>query len=161
MTDGLSRAYVDLLNGQYDGLDRIVLSAYFRFAHNHGGFRLWWANSKALSPRWIMRICGAWRAGFGVGFASGPERIAFRCSRPGRVNSSMRSPSAIARLILSSQGSSSSSKAGRKHPGGTSCRAGTSARSFTPTSQTFVSPSRSRLGPSHRPDTKACHGNRT
>ena len=42
MTDGLSRTYADLLNGQYDGLDRIVLNGYHRLAHNPGGFRYWW-----------------------------------------------------------------------------------------------------------------------
>ncbi len=42
MTDGLSRTYADLLEGQYDCLDRIVLNAYFRFAHSPRGFRTWW-----------------------------------------------------------------------------------------------------------------------
>ena len=42
MTDGLSHTYADLLNGQYDCLDRIVLNGYHRLAHNPGGFRLWW-----------------------------------------------------------------------------------------------------------------------
>lgn len=41
MTDGLSRTYADLLEGQYDGLDRIVLNAYFRFACRPPGFRVW------------------------------------------------------------------------------------------------------------------------
>src|SRR3954451_21845021 len=42
MTDGLSRTYADLLEREYDCLDRIVLNAYFRFAHSPGGFRVWW-----------------------------------------------------------------------------------------------------------------------
>ncbi|MBV9483504.1 MAG: hypothetical protein JO249_22550 [Acidobacteria bacterium] len=42
MTEGLSRTYTDLLEGEYDCLDRIVLNAYFRFAHSPGGFRAWW-----------------------------------------------------------------------------------------------------------------------
>ncbi|MBV9036401.1 MAG: hypothetical protein JO182_18075, partial [Acidobacteriaceae bacterium] len=42
MPDGLSRTYADLLEGQYDCLDRIVLNAYFRFACRPPGFRVWW-----------------------------------------------------------------------------------------------------------------------
>ena len=42
MTDGLSRTYADLLEGEYDCLDRIVLNAYFRFACRPPGFRVWW-----------------------------------------------------------------------------------------------------------------------
>ena len=42
MMDGLSRTCAALLSGAYDCLDRIVLNAYFRFAQNPGGFRVWW-----------------------------------------------------------------------------------------------------------------------
>jgi hypothetical protein len=42
MMDGLSRTYAGLISGAYDCLDRIVLNAYFRFAQNPGGFRVWW-----------------------------------------------------------------------------------------------------------------------
>ena len=51
MTDGLSHAYADLLNGQYDCLDSIVLNGYHRLAHNPGGFRLWWCQLRgSLTP---------------------------------------------------------------------------------------------------------------
>jgi hypothetical protein len=42
MTDGLSTLYQDLLGGNYDCVDRIVLNAYFRMGHDPGGFRVWW-----------------------------------------------------------------------------------------------------------------------
>jgi hypothetical protein len=42
MTDGLSQAYAELLDGSYDSLDRIVLSGYFRFTQSPADVRVWW-----------------------------------------------------------------------------------------------------------------------
>jgi hypothetical protein len=44
MADGLSELYRDLLTGNYDCVDRIVLNGYFRPGHSAGGFRVWWQN---------------------------------------------------------------------------------------------------------------------
>jgi hypothetical protein len=41
-TDALRRAYPDLVVGQYDCVDRIILNAHYRFACCPGGFRHWW-----------------------------------------------------------------------------------------------------------------------
>jgi hypothetical protein len=43
-SDALAFAYADLLVGQYDCVDRIILNAYFAFGCSPGGFRLWWRN---------------------------------------------------------------------------------------------------------------------
>ena len=51
MTDGLSTLYQDLLGGSYDCVDRIVLNAYFRMAHDPGGFRVWWRALRAPMRR--------------------------------------------------------------------------------------------------------------
>src|SRR5215472_17911626 len=37
MPDPLSERYRELLEGSYDGVDRIVLNAYFRMGHSGGG----------------------------------------------------------------------------------------------------------------------------
>jgi hypothetical protein len=42
MPDPLSAQYRDLLEGTYDGVNRIVLNACFRMSHSGGGFRTWW-----------------------------------------------------------------------------------------------------------------------
>ena len=42
MSDQLTEAYADLIEGSYDCPDRIVLNAYFRMGHSAGGFRSWW-----------------------------------------------------------------------------------------------------------------------
>jgi hypothetical protein len=44
MDDQLTELYADLLAGQYDCPDRIVLNAFFRMGHTPGGFRTWWRN---------------------------------------------------------------------------------------------------------------------
>jgi hypothetical protein len=41
-TADLSDYYSDLLNGSYDGVDRIVLNANFALGYSPGGFRSWW-----------------------------------------------------------------------------------------------------------------------
>ena len=42
VSDDLCERYRDLLDGSYDCVDRIVLSAYFSMGHSPGGFRVWW-----------------------------------------------------------------------------------------------------------------------
>ena len=61
-TDPLGLAYADLLVGQYDCVDRIILNAYFGFACSPGGFRLWWRNltgsDDTLDNAHLMRMAG-------------------------------------------------------------------------------------------------------
>jgi hypothetical protein len=42
MPESLSDRYAELLSGNYDCADRIVLNSYFRIGHTAGGFRVWW-----------------------------------------------------------------------------------------------------------------------
>jgi hypothetical protein len=62
MPDSLSDRYADLLTGSYDCVDRIVLNAYFRMAHDPGGFRLWWraltGSDENLDNAHLMRLAG-------------------------------------------------------------------------------------------------------
>jgi hypothetical protein len=62
MADGLSNRYQELLSGSYDCVDRIVLNAYFRMAHDPGGFRLWWraltGSDDTLDNTHLMRLAG-------------------------------------------------------------------------------------------------------
>ena len=61
-TDPLSLAFADLLIGQYDCVDRIILNAYFPFACSPGGFRLWWRNLEGsddtLDNAHLIRMAG-------------------------------------------------------------------------------------------------------
>lgn len=61
-TDPLGLAYADLLVGQYDCVDRIILNAYFAFACGAGGFRLWWrslqGSDDTLDNAHLMRMAG-------------------------------------------------------------------------------------------------------
>ena len=61
-TDPLGLAYADLLVGQYDCVDRIILNAYFGFACSPGGFRLWWRNltgsDDTLDNAHLIRMAG-------------------------------------------------------------------------------------------------------
>jgi hypothetical protein len=61
-TDPLGLAYADLLVGQYDCVDRIILNAYFGFAGSPGGFRLWWRNltgsDDTLDNAHLIRMAG-------------------------------------------------------------------------------------------------------
>ena len=65
MTDGLSRTYADLLDGQYDCIDRTVLNAYFRFACRPPGFRVWWRQlyglEAALDNTQLRNLAGQFR----------------------------------------------------------------------------------------------------
>jgi hypothetical protein len=62
MPDSLSDRYADLLTGSYDCVDRIVLNAYFRMAHDPGGFRWWWraltGSDETLDNAHLMRLAG-------------------------------------------------------------------------------------------------------
>src|SRR6516225_6670307 len=76
--DPLRDRYQDLLDGSYDGVDRIVLNAYFPLGHNPGGFRCWWrrlhgGSDDDLDNTHLMRFAGrfarrvkAWAAANGV-----------------------------------------------------------------------------------------------
>ena len=48
MADVLSESLKDLLDGQYDCVDRIVLRAYNRFCTSPGGFRTFWRQLDGL-----------------------------------------------------------------------------------------------------------------
>ncbi len=60
--DPLSLAYADLLIGQYDCVDRVILNAYFLFACGPGGFRLWWRSLEGgddtLDNAHLIRMAG-------------------------------------------------------------------------------------------------------
>ena len=62
MTDQFSESCSDLLEGQYDCVDRIVLNAYFPLAQGPGGFRTWWrllsGSDKHLDDTHLMRLAG-------------------------------------------------------------------------------------------------------
>jgi hypothetical protein len=79
MTDRLSTLYQELLSGSYDCVDRIVLNAYFRMAHNPGGFRVWWraltGSDETLENTYLMRMAASAGA-----FAAMPRHTAFRWS---------------------------------------------------------------------------------
>ena len=62
-SDAFCERYQDLLTGVYDCVDRIVLNAYFGFAHNPGGFRIWWRrlhgdSEEHLDNAHLMRMAG-------------------------------------------------------------------------------------------------------
>jgi len=61
-SDPLSRACADLLTGQYDCVDRIILNAYFSLGCRPGGFRTWWralfGNDDNLDNTHLMRLAG-------------------------------------------------------------------------------------------------------
>lgn len=62
MADGLRHIYEDLLTGSYDCIDRIVLNAYHRLAHDPAGFRVWWrrltGSDETLDNNHLMRMAG-------------------------------------------------------------------------------------------------------
>lgn len=61
-TDDFSDYYQDLLDGQYDCVDRIVLNAYYLLGQTPGGFRTWWrqihGNDTQLNETMAMRYAG-------------------------------------------------------------------------------------------------------
>jgi hypothetical protein len=62
MPDPLTEHYKELLEGNYDCLDRVVLNAYFRMGHSPGGFRTWWrqltGSEETLDNTHLMRLAG-------------------------------------------------------------------------------------------------------
>ena len=77
MADQLSETYQDLLTGNYDCVDGIVLNSYFRPGHSGGGFRVWWqkltGTIDTLDNAHLMRLSGrfsrrvrAWAKGSGI-----------------------------------------------------------------------------------------------
>ena len=63
MADLFSQRYGDLLTGNYDCVDRIVLNAYYPLGHNAGGFRVWWRrwhddSDQDLDNAHLMRLAG-------------------------------------------------------------------------------------------------------
>jgi hypothetical protein len=63
MTEELSAAYRDLLEGTYDCVDRVVLNAYDPLCASPGGFRTWWRRLRGgsdadLDTAHLMRQAG-------------------------------------------------------------------------------------------------------
>ena len=62
MADQLSTLYRDLLEGNYDCVDRVVLNAYFSMGQTGGGFRMWWrelhGSDENLDDTHLMRMAG-------------------------------------------------------------------------------------------------------
>jgi hypothetical protein len=62
MFDQLTTYYEDYLNGVYDCIDRIVISAYFPLTVTPGGFRTWWnkleGSEEKLDNSHLMRMAG-------------------------------------------------------------------------------------------------------
>lgn len=60
--DEFSQRYLDLLEGQYDCPDRIVLNGYYPMGHGPGGFRTWWrelhGDDEKLDNAHLMRMAG-------------------------------------------------------------------------------------------------------
>ena len=59
---GLSAYYAELLEGRYDGVDRIDLNGYFRLGQQCGGFRTWWrevtGSDATLDQDHLLRLAG-------------------------------------------------------------------------------------------------------
>ena len=62
MSDQLTEAYANLIEGSYDCPDRIVLNAYFRMGHSPAGFRSWWrrlhGSDEDLDKTHLIRMAG-------------------------------------------------------------------------------------------------------
>jgi hypothetical protein len=62
MSDQLTEAYAELIEGSYDCPDRIVLNAYFWMGHSAGGFRSWWrqlhGSDDNLDKSHLVRLAG-------------------------------------------------------------------------------------------------------
>ncbi len=60
MSDQLTTAYAEYLDGSYDCADRIVLNAYFGLGHSGGGMRTWWrrlyGHDDNLDKAHLMRL---------------------------------------------------------------------------------------------------------
>lgn len=62
MSDQLTEAYAELIEGSYECPDRIVLNAYFRRGHSPAGFRSWWRRMQGsddnLDKTHLIRMAG-------------------------------------------------------------------------------------------------------
>jgi hypothetical protein len=63
MPDRFRERYGDLIDGDYDCVDRVVLNAYFPMGHSPGGFRTWWRRlhggcDEQLDNTHLMRMAG-------------------------------------------------------------------------------------------------------
>lgn len=60
--DDFSTYHADLLDGQYDCVDRIVLNGYFALGQQGGGFRTWWrlltGSDATLDQEHLQRLAG-------------------------------------------------------------------------------------------------------
>jgi hypothetical protein len=60
--DDFSPYHDVLLDGRYDGVDRIVLNGYFPLGQQGGGFRTWWrdltGSDQTLDQAHLQRLAG-------------------------------------------------------------------------------------------------------
>ena len=60
--DDFSAYYQDLLEGQYDCPDRLVLNGYFPLGQTGGGFRVWWrrltGSDETLDQEHLLDLAG-------------------------------------------------------------------------------------------------------
>ena len=84
MGDALSQEYTDLLDGQYDCVDRIVLNAYNPLCYSPGGFRCWWrrlyGTDEDLDDTHLMRLAGRFARRV-RGFAKAQGIVLEECER--------------------------------------------------------------------------------
>jgi hypothetical protein len=84
MGDALSHEYTDLLDGQYDCVDRIVLNAYNPLCYSPGGFRCWWrrlyGTDEDLDDTHLMRLAGRFARRV-RGFAKAQGIVLEECQR--------------------------------------------------------------------------------
>ncbi len=63
--DDFTSYYEELLEGQYDCVDRIVVNAYFEYAQSAGGFRTWWrqlwGSDETLDRAHMERMAGRFK----------------------------------------------------------------------------------------------------
>jgi len=63
MADRFRERYGELVDGDYDCVDRVVLNTYFAMGHSPGGFRTWWRRlhggcDEQLDNTHLMRMAG-------------------------------------------------------------------------------------------------------
>ena len=60
--DDFTDYYSELLEGDYDCVDRIVINAYYPMGQTPGGFRTWWraldGSDERLDNTHLMRMAG-------------------------------------------------------------------------------------------------------
>ena len=76
VSDQFTSRYEELLEGQYDCVDRVVVNAFLPGVGRGGGFRNWWrslyGSDEMLDDEHLMRMAGR----FSPGFAPGPKPTA-------------------------------------------------------------------------------------